>query len=68
MENHTNDNEKIRKVSIIQGLRQTIQALEMTLSSLESEFRKDFPAEGLSANDPAKPFTTKGARELRDFL
>jgi len=68
MANRNDDDEKIRKVSIIRGLQQTIHFLEMALSSLESDFQKEFPVEGLSANDPAKPFTTKGARELRDFL
>ncbi len=68
MANPTNDDEKIRRASIIRGLQQAIHFLEMALSSLESDFQKEFPAERLSANDPAKPFTTKGARELRDFL
>ena len=68
MKNRTDNDEKIRKIGIMRGLQQAIHFLEMALSSLESDFQKEFPVEGLSANDPAKPFTTKGARELRDFL
>jgi hypothetical protein len=68
MANRTDDDEKIRRASIIQGLRQTIHFLEMALSSLESDFQKEFPAEGLHPNDPKKPESPSPARELRDFL
>ena len=68
MANRNDDDEKIRKVSIIRGLQQTIHFLEMTLSSLESEFQKDFPVEGSPPNDPKKPESPSPVRELRDFL
>ena len=68
MANRNDDDEKIRKVSIIRGLQQTIHFLEMALSSLESDFQKEFPAEGLHPNDPKKPESPSPARELRDFL
>ena len=68
MKNRTDDDEKTRKVSIIRGLQQAIHFLEMALSSLESEFQKEFPAEGLHPNDPKKPESPSPVRELRDFL
>ncbi len=68
MENPTDHDEKTRKVFIIRGLQQAIHFLEMALSSLESEFQKEFPAEGLHPNDPEKPEFPSPVRELRDFL
>ncbi len=68
MENPTDDDEKTRKVFIIRGLQQAIHFLEMALSSLESEFQKEFPAEGLHPNETKKPEFPSPARELRDFL
>jgi hypothetical protein len=68
MENPTDDDEKIRKVFILRDLQQAIHILEMALSSLESEFKKEFPVEGLPPNDPKKPEFPSPARELRDFL
>ena len=68
MKNRTDNDEKIRKIGIMRGLQQAIHFLEMALSSLESDFQKEFPAEGLSANDPEKPESPSPARELRDFL
>ena len=68
MENPTDDDEKIRKVSIIRGLQQTIHFLEMALSSLESDFQKEFPAEGLHPNDPEKSESPSSVRDLADIL
>lgn len=68
MENRTDDDEKTHKILIIRGLQQAIHFLGMALSSLESEFQKDFPAEGVSANDPKKPESPSPVRKLRDFL
>jgi hypothetical protein len=68
MENPTDDDEKTRKVFIIRGLQQAIHFLEMALSSLKSEFQKEFPAEGLHPNDPEKSESPSPVRELRDFL
>ena len=68
MENPTDDDEITRKIGIMRGLQQAIHFLEMAFSSLESEFQKEFPAEGLHPNDPKKPEFPSPARELRDFL
>ena len=68
MENPIDEDEKTRKIGIMRGLQQAIHFLEIALSSLESEFQKEFPAEGLHPNDPKKPEFPSPARELRDFL